>query len=163
MPRFEERTPLPPAGPATDIETLFCFLELCSITAIKPAFPIDEQELAATVDATRESTRASLYLFSAQYLLCINDAIAGIPTEVERFRGYRDPQKLIIAKYIERKPVYEFQEENSLQSTKFRRLQRIGLKSFTENFNQAIIKRGFSLAPIESTCKKGQYSFSSPA
>ncbi|MDF4030440.1 hypothetical protein P3S54_09030 [Lactobacillus delbrueckii] len=157
MPRFEERTPLLPAGPATDIETLSCFLELCSITAIKPAFPIDEQELAATVDATRESTRASLYL------LCINDAIAGIPTEVERFRGYRDPQKLIIAKYIERKPVYEFQEENSLQSTKFKQLQRIGLKSFTENFNQAIIKRGFSLAPIESTCKKGQYSFSSPA
>lgn len=148
-----ERTPLPPAGPATDIEALSCFLELCSITAIKPAFPIDEQALAATVDATRESTRASLYLFSAQYLLCINDAIAGIPTEVGGFRGYQDPQKLIIAKFIERKPVCEFQEENGLQSTKFRRLQRIGLKSFAENFNQAIIRRGFNLAPIKATCK----------
>lgn len=148
-----ERTPLPPAGPATDIEALSCFLELCSITAIKPAFPIDEQELAATVDATRESTRASLYLFSAQYLLCINDAIAGIPTKVGRFRGYQDPQKLIIAKFIERQPVCEFQEEHGLQSTKFRRLQRIGLKSFAENFNQAIIRRGFNLAPIKATCK----------
>lgn len=153
MPRIVERTPLPPAGPATDTETLLCFLELCSITAIKPAFPIDEQELAATVDATRKSTRASLYLFSAQYLLCINDAIAGIPTEVKLFRGYRDPQKLIIAKYIERQPVYEFQKEHGLQSTKFRRLQRIGLKSFTENFNQAIIRRGFNLAPVKATCK----------
>lgn len=148
-----ERTPLPPAGPATDIETLSCFLELCSITAIKPAFPIDEQALAATVDATRESTRASLYLFSAQYLLCINDAIAGIPTKVGGFRGYQNPQKLIIAKFIERKPACEFQEEHGLQSTKFRRLQRIGLKSFTENFNQAIIRRGFNLAPIEATLK----------
>lgn len=148
-----ERTPLPPAGPATDIEALSCFLELCSITAIKPAFPIDEQALAATVDATRESTRASLYLFSAQYLLCINDAIAGIPTKVGGFRGYQDPQKIIIAKFIERKPACEFQEEHGLQSTKFRRLQRIGLKSFTENFNQAIIRRGFNLAPIEATLK----------
>ena len=153
MSTLKERTPLPPAGPATDIEALSCFLELCSITAIKPAFPIDEQELAATVDATRESTRASLYLFSAQYLLCINDAIAGIPTEAERFRGYRDPQKLIIAKFIECQPVCEFQEENGLQSTKFKQLQRIGLKTKTESFNQAIIRRGFNLAPIEATCK----------
>lgn len=75
MPRVEERTPLPPAGPATDIETLFCFLELCSITAIKPAFPIDEQELAATVDATRESTRASLYgLLLASKSVILRDA-----------------------------------------------------------------------------------------
>ena len=121
------------------------------------------QRFLASFSFLNLGARVSLYLFSAQYLLCINDAIAGIPTEVERFRGYRDPQKLIIAKYIERKPVYEFQEENSLQSIKFKQLQRIGLKSFTENFNQAIIKRGFILAPIESTCKKGQYSFSSPA
>lgn len=153
MSSLKERTPLPPAGPATDIEALLCFLELCSITAIKPAFPIDEQELAATVNATRKSTRASLYLFSAQYLLCINDAIACIPTEAEGFRGYRDPQKLIIAEYIERRPVLEFQEEHGLQSTKFRRLRRIGLSSFAEHFNQAIIKRGFSLAPIEATYK----------
>lgn len=162
---LEERTPLPPYGPATDIETLLCFLELCSITAIKPAFPIDEQGLAATVNATRKSTRASLYLFSAQYLLCINDAIACIPTEVEGFRGYRDPQKLIIAKYIERKPVFEFQEEHGLKSTKYRRLRRIGLNSFTEHFNQAIIKRGFNLPLIKAAYKaqKGQYSFISPA